>query len=128
MSQSVIRTTLPCEDISASRARGFISQALRRLGCQADAAVAELLVTELVTNAVVHAGSEVHVLVTRNGPRTRVEVADSSPRYPRVCDPDLDEVVGRGLLLVDALAADWGSRPTGRGKIVWFELATDGRS
>lgn len=96
------------------------------LGRGADADVAQLLVTELVTNAVVHARSEVCVGVSCSGPRIRVEVADDCPLPPRPRVPGLDDTTGRGLLLVEALAAAWGSDATDAGKTVWFELSEAG--
>jgi anti-sigma regulatory factor (Ser/Thr protein kinase) len=84
--------------------------------------VAQLLVTELVTNAVLHGEAPVALEIRRRGRRLRIAVVDSSPAGPRPQDPEMTDTSGRGLLLVDALAASWGWEPSGRGKIVWFEL------
>lgn len=86
---------------------------------------AELLASEVVTNALVHGDSDVHLLVRRYDTFLRVEVRDSDPRpaepvtLPRVED---QAEGGRGLLIVSALASAWGNSPSGRGKTVWFEL------
>jgi anti-sigma regulatory factor (Ser/Thr protein kinase) len=79
-------------------------------------------VSELVTNAVVHARSDIAVRLCRTGSGIRVEIADRDPQpaAPRPLDPE--GVGGRGLHLVNALARDWGVRPAQPGKTVWFEL------
>lgn len=80
--------------------------------------------TELVTNAVLHAGTDVRVALRRDEDTLRVEVADGSAAAParrRYAD---DAQTGRGLLLLDALATSWGvdPLPAGEGKVVWFEV------
>jgi anti-sigma regulatory factor (Ser/Thr protein kinase) len=83
---------------------------------------AALLVSELVTNAVVHARSDVALRLWRTGSGVRVEIADRNPK-PVVRRPvDPEAVGGRGLHLVDTLARDWGVRRAEPGKAVWFEL------
>ncbi|MFF8233388.1 ATP-binding protein [Streptomyces caelestis] len=88
----------------------------------------ELAVTELVTNALVHADSEVEVRLREYADRLRVDVRDSDPRPPLPApvlasgETDRESEHGRGLLIVDALASSWGNSPSGRGKSVWFEL------
>ncbi len=83
-----------------------------------------LMTSELLTNAVVHAGAAGQVALEARwrGGRLRVEVADGDRRPPVTRAPSADLPHGRGLLLVDQLAADWGWRPTRRGKRVWFEV------
>lgn len=94
------------------------------LADMADAA--ELLASEVVTNALVHGDSDVNVCVRKYADRLRVEVRDSDPHHlarpvslPRAED---QAEGGRGLLIVSALASSWGNSPSGRGKTVWFEL------
>ncbi|MEV0182655.1 ATP-binding protein [Streptomyces sp. NPDC050625] len=88
----------------------------------------ELAVTELVTNGLVHADSEVEVRLREYPDRLRVDVRDSDPRPPLPTpvlasgETDSESEHGRGLLIVDALATSWGNSPSGRGKSVWFEL------
>ncbi|WP_189932537.1 ATP-binding protein [Streptomyces sulfonofaciens] len=88
---------------------------------------AELLTTELITNALVHTDDEA-VLTATVGPHVlRVEVKDFVDRVPRPRAPGADEGTnGRGLLLVQSLANAWGVRAQGSGKVVWFELDADG--
>ncbi|MDO0929637.1 serine/threonine-protein phosphatase [Streptomyces sp. TG1A-8] len=86
---------------------------------------AELLASEVVTNALVHGDSDVNVYVRRYETCLRVEVRDSDPRPAEpVTLPRAEDQAegGRGLLIVSALASGWGNSPSGRGKTVWFEL------
>lgn len=85
---------------------------------------AELLTTELVTNALVHTDRDAELTATVGPHVLRVEVRDSAARLPR--GGDGDETHGRGLLLVESLADAWGVRAYGGGKVVWFELADEG--
>lgn len=114
---------LPPSPDSAAEARAFILQSLEQWGANTFCEQARLLVSELVTNAVFHAHSsvEIHAMLTRD--HLRVEVADNDPTPPRPQEAGVWDVTGRGLVLVDSLAARWGSesRP-GQGKVVWFEL------
>lgn len=84
--------------------------------------VAELLVSELVTNAVRHATGGVQLDLSVSPPTTRVTVFDHSAERPVVGAAGFDEVGGRGLLLVESLADQWGWEPRCGGKQVWFEL------
>ncbi|MEU3505004.1 ATP-binding protein [Streptomyces hundungensis] len=85
--------------------------------------VAELLTSELVTNALVHTDDGAVVTVTARGRRLRVEVRDFAPALPTPHAPsDDDGTHGRGLLLVQALADAWGVHEHAMGKVVWFEL------
>jgi len=82
-----------------------------------------LLVSELVTNALVHAGSPAVVRLDADVERIKVAVADRDPdRSLSIVEPDPLSSRGRGVLLVDRLAARWGVEPRQEGKIVWFEL------
>ncbi|BAU86914.1 regulatory protein [Streptomyces laurentii] len=85
--------------------------------------VAELLTSELVTNALVHTDHGAVVTATVVPEQLRVEVRDFVPGIdpPRVPYAD-DGTHGRGLVLVEALADSWGVENQGVGKVVWFEL------
>lgn len=90
----------------------------------------EVLVSELVTNAVVHGVGPVRLVADFDGDRVRIEVHDREPHGPRAhvsAATDLDEH-GRGLQLVAMLADRWGSLGTADGKVVWIELAAAGAS
>ena len=82
-----------------------------------------LLVSELVTNAVVHAGSPAVVRLDADVERIKVTVGDrDGDKRPTVREPDPTSPSGRGVLLVDRLASRWGVEPKSSGKLVWFEL------
>ncbi len=82
-----------------------------------------LVVSELVTNAVVHTRSQVTVRLRLRPDRLLVEVEDQDSRLPVLQEHDgSDALGGRGLPLVDALSARWGSEPCPAGKVVWAEL------
>ena len=86
---------------------------------------ARLLVTELVSNAVLHGQGQVVLTVERDQAGVRVEVHDDSDRLPMVTDGPALAEHGAGLRLVSALASSWGSSPRGGGrpgKRVWFTL------
>jgi DNA-binding NarL/FixJ family response regulator len=116
---------------SAREARRFVSEALMGYDEEGDLTdTVTLLVSELVTNAVLHAGSDVEVLVRLTSTAARIEVTDASADSPAPRDAAQDEDSGRGLALVGSLARRWGVRPAaGGGKTVWFEVdRTDGTS
>jgi anti-sigma regulatory factor (Ser/Thr protein kinase) len=83
---------------------------------------AALLTSELVTNAVLHAATEITITIRREPTGLRVEVADDDPQLPAVKQYDEAAATGRGLSVVTALADDWGVTRRAVGKVVWFEL------
>nr|WP_299539087.1 ATP-binding protein [uncultured Streptomyces sp.] len=86
-------------------------------------ATVELLLSELMTNALIHTRHGTVVTATVDGRRIRVEVRDFAPEPPRVYVPNADDGThGRGLVLVRGLADSWGVRTQPLGKVVWFEL------
>ena len=105
----------------AGEARKFTRLKLREWDLSPLAEVAELLVSELVTNALTHTDrpGQLRLLCDRT---LTVEVADSETRTPIRRGPTDFEEGGRGVRLVDQLAHRWGSRAARHGKIVWFEL------
>jgi DNA-binding NarL/FixJ family response regulator len=84
--------------------------------------VIELLISELVTNAVVHAASEVDVVLIVGTDRFRIEVSDSDPSPFDGRQAEAHEENGRGLALVDVLSGSWGVEHAPGGKTVWAEL------
>ncbi|MFB6618874.1 ATP-binding protein [Streptomyces sp. NPDC085524] len=81
-----------------------------------------LLISELVTNAVVHTGCPAVLRMLFRGPGVRVEVADASDRAPSRRQAAGDDTNGRGLELVDGLADRWGWQREGAGKRIWCEV------
>ena len=118
--------TLPPAVESVPMARRFVGEALREIGAAASCDDAEMLVSELATNAVLHARTPFTVEVTRHAETVRVCVLDASPRRPRLREYGKDATTGRGIRLIASLAVDWGISPEGRGKTVWFELHAAG--
>ncbi|HWG26214.1 SpoIIE family protein phosphatase [Actinospica sp.] len=105
----------------AGQARRFTQATLRDWGLTALTELAELLVSELVTNALTHADRPRQLRLFRDRTLT-VEVADSDAQRPIQRGLTDYEEGGRGIQLVDQLARRWGSRATRHGKVVWFEL------
>ena len=83
-----------------------------------------LLVSELATNAIRHGTPPVRLSLRLDRDRLRVEVTDSSPALPELGHPGPDQISGRGLQIVQQLAAKWGATASPRrlGKTVWFDL------
>jgi serine phosphatase RsbU (regulator of sigma subunit)/anti-sigma regulatory factor (Ser/Thr protein kinase) len=129
------RASLAPEPTAPSRARSFTRGALRAWGLP-DAVVddAVLLVSELVANAVQHAGTEleVHVrLAPETSPGVEIQVTDQHPARAlpatTTSPGNADAERGRGLLLPSALASVWGVTYTAAAKTVWFRLPVPGR-
>ncbi|MGW3288549.1 SpoIIE family protein phosphatase [Streptomyces sp. NPDC001002] len=110
---------------AVGHARRFTRRALRGWGVPRDDMDAALLVvSELVTNALVHTDGRVRLDLTLLGDRLRVAVADSSPRTPvKPTSIGWEATGGRGILLVEAMSGTWGTVPVSGGKQVWAELA-----
>jgi anti-sigma regulatory factor (Ser/Thr protein kinase) len=103
-------------------ARSLIRDPLKRWGLEDLIDTTELLVSELVTNAIKYAKDGPVMLRLILEPDTLVcEVHDSSPALPRVLQVDKDAENGRGLHVVSQLASHWGMRRTAGGKVVWCE-------
>jgi anti-sigma regulatory factor (Ser/Thr protein kinase) len=110
-------------------ARRFTARTMRSWRVKQEADSVLLVVSELVTNAVVHTRGEVRLDLTLSGDRLRVAVSDSSPRAPaRQASVDWEATGGRGLLLVEAVSDTWGSVPLSGGKQVWGEIALPSRT
>ncbi|MEU9981570.1 ATP-binding protein [Streptomyces sp. NPDC050856] len=112
-------------DITAvPEVRRSLRELLRHWGRPETTDAAELLTSELVTNALIHTDHGAVVTARVTPGRLRVEVRDFVPEPPRPHLPECGERThGRGLFLVQALADEWGVTTHGMGKVVWFELS-----
>jgi anti-sigma regulatory factor (Ser/Thr protein kinase) len=118
--------TLPPHPASVGRARRFVAEELAAIGILDPAGDAELVTSELVTNAVVHARTPITVRVIPDDEGARVEVADGSEVMPGPRTVSVASRGGRGLTLVDHLARAWGVNRTTAGKTVWFLVRPEG--
>ncbi|MEU1010345.1 SpoIIE family protein phosphatase [Streptomyces sp. NPDC005890] len=109
-------------------ARRFTARTLRRWHVEEVADAVLLVVSELVTNALVHTQGPVHVDLVLRGDRVRISVSDSSPRAPaKPVIVDWESTGGRGLMLVEAVSETFGSVPVASGKQVWSEIVVPHR-
>jgi serine phosphatase RsbU (regulator of sigma subunit)/anti-sigma regulatory factor (Ser/Thr protein kinase) len=108
---------------SVRQARALIAEPMERWGLRELLPVTELLVSELVTNALRYAKGKIGLRLVREAGVVCVEVHDSSPALPRVLQAGRDDENGRGLQVVSQLAARWGARRSYSGKVVWCEQA-----
>jgi anti-sigma regulatory factor (Ser/Thr protein kinase) len=115
----------PADLASAAAARRFAASVLSSWGYDSLIESAQLLISELVVNAVLHAESSVVVRLALEAGALRVEIRDRAAALPELRPVDPTAVTGRGLLIVDAVASRWGVRTEDDGKVVWFELAAD---
>ncbi|CAM5347729.1 4-hydroxy-tetrahydrodipicolinate reductase [Streptomyces tendae] len=115
----------PGDPEGLTEARHMIRAAVRSWGAKGQSDEIELVADELTTNALMHTEGSAIVtlrLLTGTDRRLRVEVEDSSSALPRRREAGDDGVSGRGLLLVDSLADEWGVEARGGGKVVWAEF------
>ncbi len=118
----------PLVDVRLSMDRNIPAQARR----DADAVLGDiepntrynflLIVSELVSNAVLHSRSPRRLRVLREGSVLRAEVHDGSPEPPLVLTPSPYRPHGRGMFLIASFADDWGTEVTPTGKVVWAEV------
>lgn len=114
---------MPSAPRSVAEMRHYAVRNCIEMGWGAHADTVALLVSEVAGNAVLHAyGQEVAVRVLLRASRLRVEVWDGSPELPLPRGANDRAENGRGLLLIETLAADWGVEPQPDGKVFWFEI------
>ena len=121
MTETVDHLRLPPEPSSAGAARRFVAASLRGSGDEVEE-LAVLLVSELASNAVLHARTDFDLSVRVRGGAVRIEVVDTNPSMPALKNYVNESITGRGLHMVAASADRWGFESTRNGKIVWFEL------
>jgi DNA-binding NarL/FixJ family response regulator len=131
----IVQATLPARHqaleaslASGATARRFMEETLHRWQCGEVLDLVNLLVTELVTNAVVHGGSEADVSVALTPTALRVDVADRDERMPQpITSVDAWDTSGRGLAFVATMSQRWGVQRVPGGKVIWFEVARPDR-
>jgi anti-sigma regulatory factor (Ser/Thr protein kinase) len=108
---------------SVTSARRFVAEALVHVPKPLRESV-ELMVSELASNCVMHADAGFEVCIVRTAGVVRVEVTDTGSGVPVLKHPDVNDLRGRGLVIVKELADEWGVvRRTGQaGKMVWFAI------
>ena len=119
-----VHAILPPDPLSPGWARRLIAHYCPELGLdEAESCYyARLLVSELVTSAVLHSSSEVKLTITRAGDELLVTVGGRDTYRFRPHTTHADPLAGRGLTVVDELAAAWGVDAAAAGKSVWFRL------
>jgi anti-sigma regulatory factor (Ser/Thr protein kinase) len=106
-----------------ARTRRFVAQTLRSWGI-VDVDTPMLVVSELASNVVLHAGTEpFRITVDLQAATVRIEVRDAATDdLPSLRSFDEETAGGRGLHIVERLSRSWGARPEGYGKVVWVEI------
>jgi anti-sigma regulatory factor (Ser/Thr protein kinase) len=122
--QRPFRISLIAGPAAAAQARRHVSAIIAAWDAPVDTDTAALLTSELVTNAVRNEANPTVMLdVTCSTGRLRVDVHDTSRAMPAPADASADAETGRGLIIVGALADEWGFYATPDGKAVYFMLA-----
>jgi anti-sigma regulatory factor (Ser/Thr protein kinase) len=118
----VLSVDLPPEPASATRARVLTRECLQA-SCSFDTLdTVSLLVTELVTNVILHARTPMQLTVESSSEHVRICVEDTSTDRPEPQRNGDGALAGRGLVLVERLASSWGVEATPLGKVVWCEV------
>lgn len=111
---------LDAKPVAAREARKFVTEHLSDL---VDEGTLVLLTSELVTNGVLHARTHLRLGITAGSDHVLVTCGDDDPTgAPTMPPPDHGRPSGRGLMLVDAMASEWGVLRSDDGKTVWFTL------
>lgn len=117
------RWQLPSDAASIGRARHAVRRACDAWGIS-EVGAAELVISELMANAVMHGWGRIGLRLQDTGDGLRMEVEDANPAPPVTREHHASRVGGFGMHIVDRLA-DWGWRPTTGGKVVWARVRTD---
>ncbi|CAM5475290.1 Integral membrane sensor protein OS=Streptomyces glaucescens OX=1907 GN=SGLAU_02410 PE=4 SV=1 [Streptomyces glaucescens] len=118
--EQVVSWDVPADPAAVSEARARAARQVTAWGFEELAMTTELIVSELVTNAIRYAEAPVRLRLLRDSLLT-CEVADGSSTAPRLRHPRSTDEGGRGLFLVAQLTHRWGARYTPDGKIIWAE-------
>jgi anti-sigma regulatory factor (Ser/Thr protein kinase) len=121
----IVRRSFEPTEASVGAARRFVAGTITDVAAGVSESVS-VMVSELSTNALVHAASGFEVTVDRSDHHVLVSVRDRGDGTPELHSPDASEPHGRGLRIVDALSDAWGISSTDdAGKSVWFRVALD---
>jgi anti-sigma regulatory factor (Ser/Thr protein kinase) len=113
------RARFPYDPTSVSAARHYVESRLGGLPVEVRDRV-KLMVSEVATNAVKHAGSGFDLTLKVTGTEVKVEIRDHGPGRPTRRDPPPTQPNGRGLMIVEAVSASWGIKQHRDGSTVWF--------
>jgi anti-sigma regulatory factor (Ser/Thr protein kinase) len=123
------RTTFHRHDLTAVKAaRQFITDNLHQWGLDDLIDNFQLITSEIVTNALIHADSDVDLRLREYPDHLRLEVRDTNPTPPiptpitQTLEQNQHAEHGRGLNIVDTLSTQWGNTPSGRGKTIWVDI------
>lgn len=120
-SDKVASWDLPVDPAVVSRVRTEVTEQLAKWNLEELQLDTELMVSELVTNAIKHAGEPIRLRLIRDHASLVCEVSDGSSTSPRLRRARSTDEGGRGLFLIAELAQRWGHRYTTDGKVIWFE-------
>lgn len=123
-----VRTRLDADLVSPRRAREFVTNTLARWGCADATATIDLLVSEIVANAVLHANTTAELAVQLLDDRVRVAVTDEDTSQPKRRPDSPLTSTGRGIALIERLSLAWGIERMPHGKRIWFETARSDRA
>ena len=112
---------LPSDPAVVATARSLVGRQLSLWGLEETAFVTELVVSELLTNAIRYAEGPIHLRVVRDHRALICEVSDASTTAPHLRYARSSDEGGRGLFLVAELTQRWGTRFSDRGKTIWTE-------
>jgi anti-sigma regulatory factor (Ser/Thr protein kinase) len=122
-----VRLAMPMDDHAPGHARLFLAEAHCPAHNTSVLDEATLLVSELVTNALLHGAPPITLEIECDGSAgMQIRVSDGSGAQPAIGHPGVDDEHGRGVALVDMLSDAWGVDPTPNGKAVWFRLRAGG--
>lgn len=116
---------LPMDATAASCARTFASETLERWECPQLNDEVRLVVSEVVTNAIIHARTDMTLTLLNMGDNLQIRVSDGDSRPPKLRSANTSDTGGRGIFLVEAICSAWGVDDQPPGKVVWLDISKD---
>jgi len=108
--------------MSVPSGRRFVRATLSQWGLDRMKDRVELVASELITNALLHAASPAQLRIEKLPDRVRLELGDESESLPQLTKPNHDATSGRGVFLIDTVTSCWGITPTDTGKTIWCDF------